>query len=373
MKAQIVIDLGFGDCGKGHTVDSLCMDAEDPIVVRFSGGQQCGHLVYVDKHLSHVHSSFGSGTLRGFPSYFTEDCTMLLDHIGDEYDVLVSKGCKPLMFMHPKCMMTTPYDVAYNRLTHAVHGHGSVGLGVGATMDRHLNTGHKIYAVDLTNSVVLEQKMNNLIPFYLKKLKPLGFDEDHFKAMYQPLLDEWHKYYPRWKEFFSLAYYDKLEDYQTLIFEGSQGVLLDMDHGIFPNVTFASTTCKNALDVTSRFFIRTSEIFYVTRCYLTRHGNGWLPDGENLALINNEMELNKKCEFQGEFKTRELSIDLLNYALTVDDLYINTTISKNLVVTCLDQLPEFDINSLTSKINTKFAAVYTSESHISKSMHFRMV
>ena len=69
MKAQIVVGLGFGDEGKGITTDYLCSQNANSLVVRFSGGQQCGHNVCLGE-LSHVHSNFGSGTLRGVPSFF---------------------------------------------------------------------------------------------------------------------------------------------------------------------------------------------------------------------------------------------------------------------------------------------------------------
>ena len=57
MEAKIVIGLSMGDEGKGRTVDYLCLSAEKPIVVRFSGGQQVGHTVMIDGK-KHVHSNF---------------------------------------------------------------------------------------------------------------------------------------------------------------------------------------------------------------------------------------------------------------------------------------------------------------------------
>ncbi len=62
--ARAVIGLGFGDEGKGITTDYLCSRANNPLVIRFSGGQQAGHTV-VNKFGKHTFSNFGSGTLRG--------------------------------------------------------------------------------------------------------------------------------------------------------------------------------------------------------------------------------------------------------------------------------------------------------------------
>src|SRR5215217_5832113 len=117
MKVSVVVDLAFGDSGKGVTVDSLCMDTGNPIVIRFSSGQQCGHTVYLDEKTSHIHSNFGSGTLRGVPSYFTRDCCMYLNTLAVEYAELEEKtGRKPVVTYHPLSIITTPYDVAFNRI-----------------------------------------------------------------------------------------------------------------------------------------------------------------------------------------------------------------------------------------------------------------
>lgn len=88
---KAVIGLGFGDEGKGITTDYLCSKTKNPLVVRFCGGSQVGHTV-VHNGIRHVFSSFGSGTLRGVPTYWSHKCA--LDPIGmlNELDVLKEKG-----------------------------------------------------------------------------------------------------------------------------------------------------------------------------------------------------------------------------------------------------------------------------------------
>jgi adenylosuccinate synthase len=75
----------------------------------------------------------------------------------------------------------------------------------------------------------------------------------------------------------------KTDTYDHLVFEGSQGILLDMDHGFFPNVTRAHTTSRNAIDIIQRNVLGRPEVYYVSRAYQTRHGNGYLSN-ENLVL-----------------------------------------------------------------------------------------
>jgi adenylosuccinate synthase len=96
MEGKIIIGLGFGDEGKGITTDYLCSQYPDgSIVVRFSGGQQAGHTV-IHNGIKHVHSNFGSGTLRNIPSYFSEHCTVYPNTIKKERSVLLSKGIDPI-------------------------------------------------------------------------------------------------------------------------------------------------------------------------------------------------------------------------------------------------------------------------------------
>ena len=143
------------------------------------------------------------------------------------------------------------------------------------------------------------------------------------------------------------------EDLETVI-------MLDMDHGIFPHVTHANTTTKNAHEVLDKLGVTDRHIYYITRCYATRHGSGPFPE-EKLELINNEEEINVFNEFQKEFKTAPIDYKMLNQALAFDSIYSNQNVkSKNLVVTCLDQIPNFEFDY--NKLNTWFSRVYESNS-----------
>ena len=96
MKASIVVGLGFGDEGKGKVTDYLCSQySNDSIVIRYCGGPQAAHNVVLENGQSHIHSNFGSGTLRGIVSYFSEHCCIYINTLVNEYYVLVEKGAKP--------------------------------------------------------------------------------------------------------------------------------------------------------------------------------------------------------------------------------------------------------------------------------------
>lgn len=183
------------------------------------------------------------------------------------------------------------------------------------------------------------------------------------------------------KDLFEIQDYTILSGYSNLVFEGSQGIMLDKDHGIFPNVTYANTTSKNAFDIISKLnnlnledlngytiFKDDIEIYYITRCYQTRHGNGYMSSEGNISLINNQEEINVKNQYQGEFRVGELDYNILKYALEIDNIYSNN-ISKNLIMTCLDQRPEFipDYSKLADN-KIYFKNIYNSYSTESKNI-----
>ena len=99
-----------------------------------------------------------------------------------------------------------------------------------------------------------------------------------------------------------------LPNYDNIIFEGAQGILLDMDFGFFPNVTRSNTTTKNINDIMFDYGISIKpydklKVFYMTRCYQTRHGNGFMSN-ENLIpnLINTKNETTLDTSYQGRFR-----------------------------------------------------------------------
>ena len=161
MTNKAVIGLGFGDEGKGLFTDYLCSQVINPLVIRFSGGQQAGHTV-VYEGVRHVFSNFGAGTLRGAPSYFAKTCTIDPVGIVNELSVLLDKGVTPLLFIDSHCPVTTPFDIRYNQ---ANNQHGSCGVGVGATFNREEHY-YSLTFGDLFYPWVLKTKLEAIKSFY---------------------------------------------------------------------------------------------------------------------------------------------------------------------------------------------------------------
>lgn len=339
MQAKIVVGLGWGDEGKGITTDYLASQYPDSIIVRYNGGHQAAHNVVIGEK-SHIHSSYGAGTLRGRPSYLTEHCCFYPPNMEREYDVLIEKGIKPKLYIHPFAKVTTPYDVAYNRVMERRNGHGSIGIGIGTTFSRNEGP-YKLHALDILYADLFNQKMNAISKYYNPKVVDFSVEE---MSYYMDVVTTEFKYFRSALSTlkFEIRSYNFLRLYDTLIFEGAQGIMLDMDFGVFPNVTYSHTTSKNAMEICDKLSITDVEVFYVTRCYQTRHGNGWMSNTEPIKLINNEKETNVTNEWQGNFRTGELDYDLLQYAIICDNTYTGNAV-KRLVVTCLDHRPSFKL------------------------------
>lgn len=352
-KAKIVIGLGFGDEGKGITTDFLCSQNTEAIVIRFSGGQQAAHTVMIDGK-KHVHSSFASGALRGLPSYYSEHCSIHPSLLFNEQEELHAKGGNTTLYLHPLAKVTTPFDVHQNRNNTKNLAHGTCGKGVGATMKRN-ESPYKLFAIDLISpkSLLLE-KLKNIANYYgISDSEELKNEVAYFLECIEKI---------DWK----IKEYTFLKNYKTLLFEGSQGVLLDMDHGIFPHVTYANTTSKNAIEICNLLQISAIEMYYVTRCYSTRHGAGWMPNEESITLINNEEETCTYNEFQKEFRLGKLDESVLLYAFQIDKIYAKST-QNNLVITCLDQYPhEIDIPKLAAVFTTIYGSYAPESSSIKK-------
>lgn len=326
-----VIGLGFGDEGKGVSVNSLCQQLEDPLVVRYSGGQQAGHTVTTKDGISHVFSNFGSGTFKGVPTYWSKYCTF--DPIGflNELNVLTAKGFSPLVYIDERSPVTTPYDKFHNRKSPAMQ-HGTCGVGVGATFARE----EKFYSLtvgDLRYKSVLEMKLKLIADHY-------NYDADLTDFLHACNLI---------RNAFPIV--DEMPKHKNVIFEGSQGLLLDQNIGFFPHVTRSNVGTKNILEMGYN-----PRLFLITRAFQTRHGNGPMTNvGLPHKIKHNPNETNIMNQYQGEFKKSILDLDLLKYGMGRDP-YIKNSSDIDLVITCLDLVDDdlrFTINGNAHKCHSR--------------------
>ena len=383
--SKIVIGASYGDEGKGLTTSFLCneyiKDGRKPLVVRHNSGQQAGHTVNHNGY-RHVFANFGSGTLQGVPTFWSEYCTISPIGILNEFNALHEAGVKPKLYIHPLCAVTTPYDRQFNCHIEKNNQHGSCGMGFGSTIQRQEDY-YKLFVQDLFFDNVLEQKLNNIKNYYAKKLSGVT-GSTILPAFLDNVLrvdiNDFIQVIKRVRDIITVDDGSILTSH-NLVLEGAQGIVLDQDFGFFPNVTRSNTTSKNAIEIIKKYnhsqIPSSTEIHYITRAYQTRHGNGYMSnDNEKfrnlLELKNNENETNVTNEFQGNFKKTILDLDLLNYSLTCDNNF-SKGLNKNLVITCVDQTGEdiyatvngafpkkMNVSEIPKHLNITFDKVYVS-------------
>lgn len=336
--SQAVIGLGFGDEGKGLTTDLLSSGsavkhtsyrAQNKMVVRFSGGQQAGHTVVTEDH-HHVFSTFGSGTFRGVPTFWTRYCTVDPVAIVDEMEALKIANEVPILFIDPDCPVTTPHDKLFQQHDKVNLQHGTCGHGVGSTFQREEDFYH-LKARDIWNPTILNMKLQQIANIYYGDSRASMSEVTKFKNACASIREAINV---------KLRQFESLEGHH-LIFEGSQGLLLDQHIGFFPNVTRSNTGSRNIVEMGYK-----PEIFLVTRAYQTRHGNGPMTNlelNDDYEIQEDPMETNHDNEYQGEFRRSMLDLDLLYHGISSDP-YIaqqhrNGTVT--LVVTCLDHLDKW--------------------------------
>jgi adenylosuccinate synthase len=314
----VVLGLGFGDEGKGLVTDFLCNNVSSPLVVRFSGGHQVGHTV---KHLDkkHVFSNFGSGTLSGAPTYWSPICTVNPISVIVELNLLLGKNVNPLLYIDERCPVVTPYDISGNIKANNKTKHGSCGVGFGSTIARE-ESFYSLLVADLFFPSVVKIKLD-LIKKYYNGANSI--DVNLFLYSINELIKNRH-----------IRVVDAMPSYGNIIYEGSQGILLDKNIGFFPHVTRSNTSsCNLPVDNDMNFYL-------VTRAYQTRHGNGPMTN-ENLPhnIKINEDETNVTNKYQGEFRRTLLDLDLLQYGISRDK-NIKKTFNRTLVITCLDHIED---------------------------------
>jgi adenylosuccinate synthase len=327
MTNYAVIGMGFGDEGKGVATEYLCSkQPKDSLVVRFSGGHQAGHKVIKDG-VEHIFSSFGSGTLSGCPTYWSRNCTLEPVAFLNERRMLLAKGVEPKIYIDRRCPITTPYDVYANRNSVELE-HGTTGTGFGKTIMRQLN-GLSFVVADLATTSLVKEKIQSIKRYY-------GIEKEISENIFFEAIE--HFYHMCVSGQINLVG-DLINIKNNVVFEGSQGLMLDPKIGYMPHCTPSDITPMGIYDLGHDI----DELFLITRCYQTRHGNGPMTNEDKpVVLKNNEKETNKCGGWQGEFRTSVLDVDQLVYAKHKGiDGIIRSGTKISLAMTCMDQMDEY--------------------------------
>ena len=300
---RIVIGANYGDEGKGLMTDYFAARSvsggRKTLVIPANGGAQRGHTVTTPEGIRHVFHHFGSGTLAGadtwLPRFFIVNPMVFMT----EYEELLGKGAEGVqIFMDPECPVTTPFDMITNQILEESRGnarHGSCGLGIWETLLRQgKNLGELLEMADdeiraYLNTECEEQMMRRLAKNGIAEI-PQRWQE----ITGDPGLIENYIYDLRdMSQIATLQTGEIMREYDTLIFENGQGLLLDRSHRDRTHHTTPSNTgLRNPAELIRenlRGVEAEAECCYVTRTYLTRHGAGPFAEECEKEEINADM------------------------------------------------------------------------------------
>ena len=337
MSATVLVGSQWGDEGKGKIVDIL--SEKFKIVARYQGGANAGHTVIIGDKQYILHL-IPSGILRDdvicvIGNGVVIDPTALLEEI----EILEKNGInvEGRLFISHNAHLIMPYHKLLDSISESGDNKiGTTGRGIGPCyIDKFARKGIRI--VDLLNRIELEKKIRSNLKEKNELLKKLyehdGLDVDAIVKEYLEFDRTIDKYIKDVPAFLNNA----LAEGKSVLLEGAQGTLLDIDHGTYPFVTSSSPTSGGACTGTGIPPTKINAVIGIVKAYTTRVGNGPFPteltdeEGEKLRKIGSEFGATtgrpRRCGWYDAF--------LVAYSQMVNGL-------TSVAITKLDVLSEFE-------------------------------
>ncbi len=296
-KNVVVVGAQWGDEGKGKIVDWLTDHAQG--VVRFQGGHNAGHTLVICGRKTVLHL-IPSGILRGqVACYIGNGVVLSPQALFEEIDTLEKMGVNVAtrLAISEACPVIMPHHVALDRAREAAKGAGKIGTtgrGIGpAYEDKIARRGIRVQ--DLLHPERFTAKLREVLDFHNFVLK------NYLKADtvdFQQSLDQTLAYAERIRPLVAdvpRLLFEAIEAGKSLLFEGAQGTLLDIDHGTYPYVTSSNCVAGAAAAGAGIGPQNLHYVLGITKAYTTRVGAGPFPTelhderGDYLATRGNEV------------------------------------------------------------------------------------
>jgi adenylosuccinate synthase len=339
MPNRVVVGMQWGDEGKGKIVDILTQEAD--IVARYSGGANAGHTVVIDDQKFILHL-IPTGILHKNKTCVIGNGVVIdLEYLFSELEELKKRKIKfqRRLLISQNAHLVMPYHKVIERLEEEARGEHKIdttGRGIGPAY-RDKIARHGIRTMDLLNSQLFQQRVEwnlkikagllSLLPEHeLISLKNKSLNILKLKRKVKPLLAD-----------VSLFLNHSIKKGESVLFEGAQGTLLDIDFGTYPYCTSCNTTVGGACTGLGISPALIDEVIGVTKAYTTRVGNGPFPTeektkrGEILKKRGNEFGATtgrpRRCGW--------LDLVLLKYSFRINGV-------SKIALTKLDVLDKFD-------------------------------
>jgi len=279
MKNVVVVGSQWGDEGKGKIVDWLSSEAD--VVVRFQGGHNAGHTLVIDG-ITYKLRLLPSGIVRKnkisiIGNGVVVDPWALLDEIKEIKTKGVDVSEKNLILAETANLIL-PFHQEMDAIREDAAGKSKIGTtrrGIGPAYEDKVGR-RSIRVMDLKSESNLDHRLETVLEHHNAIRKGLGkkiFEKDKLKKDLLIIAPEILKYSkPVWK---------KIDEFKSagkkILFEGAQGILLDVDHGTYPFVTSSNTVASAAATGTGCGPDTINYVLGITKAYTTRVGEGPFP------------------------------------------------------------------------------------------------
>ena len=339
MKNVVVVGSQWGDEGKGKIVDWLSSQAD--VVVRFQGGHNAGHTLVING-VTYKLSLLPSGIVRKnkisiIGNGVVVDPWALLDEIKE----LKSKGIDindKNLIISEAVTLILPFHRELDEIRENQAGKEKIGTtrkGIGPAYEDKVGR-RSIRLMDLLSDKDLDNKLETVLLHHNSIRKGLGkeiYKKDEIKNKLLKIVPEIIVYAaPVWKKIDEFKQQGK-----KILFEGAQGILLDVDHGTYPFVTSSNTVASTAATGSGCGPDTIKYVLGITKAYTTRVGEGPFPT----ELKNNIGELlGKRGKEFGTVTSRKRRCGWFDGVLVRQTIKISGI--NGIALTKLDVLDEFD-------------------------------
>ena len=279
MKNVVVVGSQWGDEGKGKIVDWLSSEAD--VVVRFQGGHNAGHTLVIDG-VTYKLRLLPSGIVRKnkisiIGNGVVVDPWALLDEIKE----IKSKGVivdENNLILSESANLILPFHKEMDEIREDAAGNAKIGTtrrGIGPAYEDKIGR-RSIRVMDLVSESNLDHRLETVLIHHNAIRKGLGkqiYKKEQLKKDLLKIAPEILKFsQPVWK---------KIDEYKAkgkkILFEGAQGILLDVDHGTYPFVTSSNTVAATAATGSGCGPNTINYVLGITKAYTTRVGEGPFP------------------------------------------------------------------------------------------------
>ncbi|HET9913515.1 MAG TPA: adenylosuccinate synthetase [Anaerolineales bacterium] len=361
-RASIVVDLGFGDAGKGSIVDYLAHTRDASTIIRYTGGPHAAHHIVRADGVSHAFCQFGATFKPGVHSHLARNVIVKPENLIYEGRALQGKGIpEPFrrLSINPACRVVTSYHAMLCQMKEIARGEnrrGTVGVGAGeAVAESERFPDLALRVADLYEPAILRKKLcahykrahcqaqtllstcnDALLRSELRTLYDSFRTQVRLKnvlALYRAFATQ----FPITLCSDEAVIVQNGQQPGGLIFEGAHAALLDHDHGYYPYVAKTDTTVCPALAILDQAaFGGAVQVIGVMRALGYRHGPGpFVTEDPHLAGLFEERH-NRANAWQGRVRYGWFDLPAIRHGIS-----LNPRVDV-LALTMLDHLAKLD-------------------------------